>query len=171
MQCLKWGCTALNADTCCEAILKPYFLTIDPGEGGEGGGEGGCTWCKKLGKTDLLSRLTVEIRQSMSHHSTMLHMNLIPLTATKWRECGGSSIINSRSTCWLIVCSLLTEWVPALSSQGCWISHRSKAGEIQWWGGEEGGGGVEQCRFNFDRWALFFIHSVLYSISHKYPVS
>lgn len=72
---------------------------------------------KKLGKTDLLSRLTVEIRQSMSQHSTMLHMNLILLTATKWRECGGSSIINSRSTCWLIVCSLLTEWVPALSGQ------------------------------------------------------
>lgn len=115
MQCLKLGCAALNADTCCEAILKPYFLTIDPGGVGEEGGQR--TRCKKLGKTDLLSRLTVEIRQSMSQHSTMLHMNLIPLTATKWREYGGSSIINSRSTCWLIVCSLLTEWVPALSGQ------------------------------------------------------
>lgn len=111
------------------------------------------TRCKKPGKTDLLSRLTVEIRQSMSKHSTMLHMNLIPLTATKWRECGGSSIINSRSTCWLIVCSLLTEWVPALSGQaaGC-----PKHCIVVWWCW---GGGIEQCCSNFDRWVLFLFHS------------
>lgn len=41
------------------------------------------TKCKNLSKTDLLSCLTVEIRQSMSHTSTGACMNLIPLIGTK----------------------------------------------------------------------------------------
>lgn len=103
----------------------------------------------------------------MSLHSTMRRMNLIPLTATKWRECGGSSIINSRSTCWLIVCSLLTEWVPALSGLAAGYPEHCIAVKVQW----GRGGGTEQCCSSFDHWVLFLIRSALCSISQTNPVS
>lgn len=73
------------------------------------------TKCKNLSKTNLLSRLTVEIRQSMSHTSSKACMNLIPCTGAKWWKPLGSSIIISRSTLKLIVQSLPAEQLLPLS--------------------------------------------------------